>query len=113
MGRHSNWDYVKAIYWRYRQAPQTIKPQMLDEFCRVCGYHRKHAIRTLNGPAPPDKPKPANPRPRGCIYGPAAIRVLRALRAVAAYPWSVRLKALLPLWLPWIKQHFTLSAELE
>jgi len=112
MGRHSKWDYFKAIYWRYQQAPQPIKQQMLDEFCRVCGYHRKHAIRKLNGPAP-DKPKPAQPRARGCSYGPAAIRILRAVWAAAGYPWSVRLQALLPLWMPWIKQRFKVSAELE
>ena len=25
---------------------------ILDEFCQVCGYNRKYAIRLLNGPAP-------------------------------------------------------------
>jgi hypothetical protein len=113
MGRDSKWEYFKAIYWRYRQAPPALKQQILDEFCRVCGYHRKHAIRKLNGSPPPDKPKAAKPRARGCLYGPVVLRVLRAVWTAAGYPWSVRLKALLPLWMPWIKQRFSLSAALE
>ncbi len=113
MGGQSNREYCEAIYWRYRQAPHALKQQMLDEFCRVCGYHRKHAIRKLNWPPPPDKSKSAKPRARGCLYGPAMLRVLRAVWAAAGYPWSVRLKALLPLWMPWIKQRFRISAELE
>jgi hypothetical protein len=35
---------------------------MLNEFCQVCGYNRKYAIRLLNGPAPQNS-KPA-PKPR-------------------------------------------------
>jgi hypothetical protein len=31
----------------------------------------------------------------------------------AGYPWSVRLKALLPLWLPWVRRRFGLAAQLE
>jgi hypothetical protein len=33
------------------------------------------------------------------------LSVLAAVWAVAGYPWSVRLKALLPSWLPWIRKH--------
>ena len=32
---------------------------------------------------------------------------------VAGYPWSVRLKALLPGWMPWIRKRFGLRAEVE
>jgi len=31
----------------------------------------------------------------------------------AGYPWSVRLKALLPSWLPWIRQRYAMSQETE
>ncbi len=33
--------------------------------------------------------------------------------AAAGYPWSVRLKALLPAWMPWIRKRFKLSPEIE
>jgi hypothetical protein len=42
--------YVQAIYGRYRHARRPDKQRILDEFCAVTGYHRKAAIRVLNGP---------------------------------------------------------------
>jgi hypothetical protein len=41
------------------------------------------------------------------------IQVLAAIWAAAGYPWSVRLKALLPLWLPWARTRFRLTPGLE
>jgi hypothetical protein len=38
------------------------------------------------------------------------IQALRAIWEAAGYPWSVRLKALLPLWLPWARRRLGLSA---
>ena len=54
------------------------------------------------------------PRPRRApTYGPRVIQFLAAIWAAAGYPWSVRLKALLPLWLPWARTHFRLTPALE
>jgi len=56
---HAKWEYLKAIHVRSRQATRPEKHQILDECCRVTGYHRKHAVRLLNGPAPSgDHPAP-------------------------------------------------------
>jgi hypothetical protein len=41
------------------------------------------------------------------------VSLLAAVWEAAGYPWSVRLKALLPSWMPWIRQRFKLSAETE
>jgi hypothetical protein len=41
------------------------------------------------------------------------IQVLAAIWAAAGYPWSVRLKALLPLWLPWARTRYRLTPALE
>jgi len=41
------------------------------------------------------------------------IQVLAAIWRAAGYPWSLRLKALLPLWLPWARQRFRLTPALE
>jgi hypothetical protein len=38
---------------------------------------------------------------------------LRLVWEAANYPWSVRLKALLPLWLPWLKKRLSISPRLE
>ena len=86
---------------------------MLDEFCRNTGYNRKYAIRLLNGPPPARAPRPRRGRRRSPTYGPALISVLAAIWEAAGYPWSVRLKALLPLWMPWIRPRFALRPEVE
>jgi len=112
MVRRSKWDYFKAIYWRYRKTSHKIKSLILDEFCRVCGYRRKYAIRKLNGPPPEEKPKRAH-RSRGFTYSAQVLSVLAAVWEAAGYPWSVRLKALLPVWMPWIRRRFHLTTPLE
>jgi hypothetical protein len=111
MGRKSKWEYLKAIYQRYHQAEKTLRGQILDEFCQVCGYHRKYAIRLLNGP-PPQKPKEKQ-RKRTPIYGYQVISILTQIWEAAGYPWSVRLKTLLPLWMPWAKKHFAITPKIE
>ena len=83
MSRHGRWEYLHAIYPRYQLAPRLEKRQILDEFCRVTGYHRKSALRLLNGPVPARRP-PA-PRRRPPTYGLRVIQVLAAIwRAAAA-----------------------------
>jgi hypothetical protein len=103
-------EYVQAIYQRYRHARRPAKRRILDEFCAVTGYHRKAAIRVLNGPAPGAAP-PARPRP--LIYPPAVLEALRQIWTAAGYPWSMRLKALLPLWLPWARRRLRLRPGVE
>ena len=46
-------------------------------------------------------------------YGPRLISILKAVWEAADYPWSVRLKALLPEWMPWIRRRFRLPKDLE
>src|SRR5260370_168346 len=38
---------------------------------------------------------------------------LTSVWEAAGYPWSVRLKALLPAWMPWIRKRFKLSPEIS
>ena len=52
MSQKGKWEYFKAIYERYRKARRKLKHRILDEFCLNTGYHRKYAIRLLNGPRP-------------------------------------------------------------
>jgi hypothetical protein len=112
MSQASKREYLQRIYPRYEKVEGKEKRRILDEFCANCSYHRKHAIRLLNGPPPGEKPRRKR-RPRKETYGARVISILKAVWEAADYPWSVRLKALLPEWLPWIRQHFRLTAELE
>jgi len=114
MSHRSRWEYFRAIYARYRQADRKLKQVILNEFCANTGYHRKYAIRLLNGP-PPGRARPGRVRrrSRSPSYGSAVVSVLAAVWEAAGYPWSVRLKALLPLWMPWVKKRFRVRAEVE
>jgi transposase InsO family protein len=46
-------------------------------------------------------------------YDQETLAVLTAVWEAAGYPWSVRLKALLPSWMPWIRKRFRLRREVE
>jgi hypothetical protein len=40
-------ELIEAVRGRYREAGRDEKRRILDEFVKVSGYHRKHAIRLL------------------------------------------------------------------
>jgi hypothetical protein len=112
MGGKSRGDYLKAIYVRYKKVSKPFRARILDEFCQVCNYNRKYAIRLLNGPAP-QKPKPIGRKGRPTTYGAKVISALTAIWEAAGYPCSVRLKALLPLWQPWAIKRLGLTAQVQ
>jgi hypothetical protein len=101
---------LQRIYSRHQKASRLEKERILDEFCVNCTYHRKHAIRLLNRPLPAAKLAPRR-RVRG--RGSQVIAILKVIWAAADYPWSVRLKARLPEWMPWIRRRFRLRPETE
>ncbi len=111
MSRKSKHEYFQVMYERYHQASAADRSYLLDELCRVCGWHRKHVIRKLNQPLRERRPR--RPAPRGLTYSPTTLSILAAVWKAAGYPWSARLKALLPVWLPWIRKHFRLTPDLE
>jgi hypothetical protein len=112
MGGKSRWDYLKAIYVRYQKVSKPFRARILDEFCQVCDYNRKYAIRLLNGPTP-QKPKTIVGKGRRPTYGTKVIASLTAIWEAAGYPCSVRLKALLPLWQPWAIKRLALTAGVQ
>ena len=46
-------------------------------------------------------------------YGPEVLAALCAIWTAAGYPWSVRLKALLPAWVPWGRRRLRLTPATE
>ena len=50
-------EYLMVIHARYQQAARPEKTRILDEFCQVTGYHRKSALRLLNGAPPGRRPQ--------------------------------------------------------
>lgn len=98
MSKQSREDYYKTVVRRYRNSDKKTKTQVLDEFCEVCGYNRKYAIRKLN------TRKRCNRRERlgrpKQYKDPILLRVLFDLWEKQNLPCSRRLKAAMPLWLP-------------
>jgi hypothetical protein len=114
VGHKARWEYFRAVYGRYQDGNRKARRTILNEFCLNTGYHRKYAIRLLNGTGPGKRASQVRARRRRAVsYGPKTLAVLTAVWEAAGYPWSVRLKALLPMWMPWIRKRFGISAEAE
>ena len=77
-------------------------------------YHRKYAIEKLRGyvrGAPPLKREGHRGHPKE--YDAGVLEILEKVWEAADYPWSVRLKEILRVWLPAIKKHFPMTPEIE
>ena len=48
MSQKSKTEYLQEILERYKKAGKEVKRKILDEFCTVCSYHRKYAIKLQN-----------------------------------------------------------------
>lgn len=94
--------YLNAVKERYNKSTKKEKTQILNEFCKVCNYSRKHAIKLLSDKADANvlafpKKRPGSP-PK---YSHKTKRRLAELWQIMDYPCSVKLKQALPLWLPY------------
>jgi len=107
MGQNEKKAYLEAIRLRYKKARKKQKAQILDEFCIVCKYHRKHGIRLLGKSFRQNKSK--LPRKRGaesvynqpCILGPL-IKIWLSTYQMC----SKKLNAALPQWMPFYEQEY-------
>lgn len=109
VGPAARHEYLARMRERYASADRASKQRLLDEVCEMTGYHRKAVIRALRRPT--RRPRRRVGRPRA--YGPAVIGALRGIWEVAGYPWSERLRALVPVWLPWARTHLRIAADVE
>lgn len=100
MSRKSKHEYLLSIRDRYRRVGRRFKSKILDEFCAVCGYGRKYAIQLLNR-KPGGRPRRRGPKPK---YGAAVLAPLKAIWLLSEQLCSKRLKAALPIWLPFYEQ---------
>ena len=93
--------YLEAIRRRYRLASRDKKSKILDEFCAVCGYNRKYAIRILKKRRVKKRCKPG----RKPWYGPKTIlEPLKALWLATDQMCSKRLKVAIREWLPYYEK---------
>jgi hypothetical protein len=101
--------YLQQMRDRYVMAKRAARSALLDEAVAMTGYHRKALIRRFTRPLGPRRRRRGRPR----RYGTAVVKALRAVWRAAGYPWSVRLKALLPVWLPKARTHLHLTPPVE
>lgn len=96
MGHGARAEYLQAIRERYHLARRPQKSGILDEFCMVCRYNRKYAIRLLG------RRRRCNKRKRGPtpIYDASVLTHLKALWLATDQMCSKKLVAAIPLWMP-------------
>ncbi len=92
-------EYLAAIRLRYKNSTKGQRGRILDEFCEVCGYNRKHAIRILGAPTEIPKRKPG-PTAR---FDADVIKHLVILWKKMNFMCSVKMKEALPVWLLYYK----------
>jgi len=110
MSIQSRAEYYKTVVNRYRKSDRKQKSQLLDESCEVCGYNRKYAIRKLNARRRNRSGRrPGRPKQ---YKDPILLVVLFNLWEKQNLPCSKRLKAAMPLWLPFYKDR-TLSDNIK
>jgi hypothetical protein len=107
MGQKSKKEYLLAIWDRYQRVGRRFKSKILDEFCAVCGYSRKYAIGLL-GRKPGRRRKKPGPRRQ---YDGQVLEPLKTIWLASEQMCSKRLKAALPLWLPFYEQEHGALAE--
>lgn len=101
MSHFSKHEYLLALLPRYRKAARAEKKLLLDHFCEICGYHRKHAIRLLRAHGRQKSSHARQRRGRKRSYDhPLILQVLKTIWRRANLPCAKRLHAMLPEWVP-------------
>lgn len=102
-------EYVARMQEVYRSARRrSEKSRVLDQVCETLGRSRRSAKRLMRKP-----PGRLWRRCRESVYPARLVEVLGGIWEASQYAWSVRLKGLLPLWMPRIRERFKLTPEEE
>jgi len=103
-------ELIAAVAGRYQRGGRDEKTRILDEFARITGYHRKHAIRLLTGQHMAasldiDAAMQATKRTRKRAYDEAFVSSLIVFWETADRISGKRLVPLLPLLVSSLKRH--------
>ena len=94
-------EQLEKLRKRYAGRGAEGKSRILDELCEQYGYHRKHAIRLLNGALAARKSPPGPQRQYGVIT-----EVVERIWSAGEQPCGKRLAQMLPLWLPHYQRRY-------
>lgn len=108
LAREARAQLILAISERYRRADKTARSVILDEFVAVTGFHRKHAIRVLNGG---QELRPSTRSARPTLYDEAVRQSLVVLREASDRICGKRLKPLIPLLIESLERHGHLNLD--
>lgn len=92
-------EHIKRIQERYRQADKRTKTAILTEFCLSWGVERKHAIKLFSG----KRGGPRKKAGRKSRYDGRLVRHLVVLWDSMERIHPKRIKAALPIWLPFYR----------
>lgn len=92
-------EHIKRITLRYRDANKGSKKVILDEFCSTWGVGRKYAIRLLSGKRKPSGKQAGRPS----RYDGRLVRHLTVLWVSMERICPKRMKAALPIWVPFYR----------
>ncbi len=101
MSPKSKTEYTAIMAKRYRKSRKmSSKMVILNEYCQITGYHRKHAIRKLNGYKFYTKNKRNKPGRPSKYDNPEVLTPLKTIWLKANLPCSKNLRVIIRLWLP-------------
>jgi hypothetical protein len=102
MSNSAKREYLVEIRKRYFTATKIEKSVILDELCAVCRFNRKYAIRLISKKQTGYYKRKGRPKK----YRSQAVLVfLKDLWVLSNLACSERLKAAIPLWLPYYHLH--------
>ena len=108
MSRNEKLAYLEAIRRRYKKSNRNQKAKILDEFCAVCGYNRKYAIRILKKRISKQKSKPG----RKYRYDrEMLLKVLKTIWLGTDQMCSKKLKIAIGEWLPHYEKEYGFLAD--
>ena len=102
--KKSRQEVLEQMRARYGGRGRQGRSRLLDEVCELTGYERKYAIKVLSGKRPIAG---EGRRQRGGSqrqYGEQERSVIKAIWLACEQPCGKRLKAALPLWLPFYEK---------
>jgi hypothetical protein len=98
-------EYLKEIILRYMTSSKIKKKRILNEFCKVCNYNRKYAIRLLNSNPLVNKDNLSKRGRKKKYNHPLILEILRKIWVKTNLPCSKRLKVILSIWLPFYEYY--------
>lgn len=103
MSKKAKKEYLLEVRERYFSSTKSEKQIIIDEFCKICGYNRKYAIRLINRNPENKKKAKKSGRPRK-YHHPIILDFLKHLWICSNLVCSKRLKAMIPLWIPFFEK---------